>query len=43
MKFRVTAIENGEHVIEEEGTDFVDAFLVKIEKDKKEGVESTFT
>uniref|UniRef100_A0A1I7TXU3 Cytochrome P450 n=1 Tax=Caenorhabditis tropicalis TaxID=1561998 RepID=A0A1I7TXU3_9PELO len=41
---RVSAIEKGEHVISEEGDDYVDAFLIRIEKDKKEGVvDSTFT
>ncbi|NP_001317794.1 CYtochrome P450 family [Caenorhabditis elegans] len=40
---RVAAIENGTHVLSEEGDDFVDAFIIKIEKDSKEEVESTFT
>ncbi|PIC24476.1 hypothetical protein B9Z55_017805 [Caenorhabditis nigoni] len=38
------AIASGKHIISEEGEDFVDAFLVKMEKDKKDGVkDSTFT
>ncbi|PIC24467.1 hypothetical protein B9Z55_017799 [Caenorhabditis nigoni] len=41
---RVDAIASGKHVISEEGDDFVDAFLIKMEKDKKDGVrDSTFT
>ncbi|EGT35267.1 hypothetical protein CAEBREN_09495 [Caenorhabditis brenneri] len=41
---RVKEIEAGTHVMSEEGDDFVDAFLVKMEKDKKDGVvDSTFT
>lgn len=41
---RVAAIERGEHVISEEGDDYVDAFLVKMEKDKREGIQdSSFT
>uniref|UniRef100_A0A1I7TXU2 CYtochrome P450 family n=1 Tax=Caenorhabditis tropicalis TaxID=1561998 RepID=A0A1I7TXU2_9PELO len=41
---RVAAIESGDHVISDEGEDFVDAFLIKMEKDKKEGVvNSSFT
>ncbi|EGT31457.1 hypothetical protein CAEBREN_03633 [Caenorhabditis brenneri] len=39
---RVKAIESGEHTVSEEGEDFVDAFLIKMEKDKKEGIESSF-
>ncbi|PIC24462.1 hypothetical protein B9Z55_017796 [Caenorhabditis nigoni] len=40
---RVEAISNGEHIIGEEGDDFVDAFLIKMEKDKKDGVvDSSF-
>ncbi|ULT87394.1 hypothetical protein L3Y34_006901 [Caenorhabditis briggsae] len=41
---RVDAIASGKHIISEEGEDFVDAFLIKMEKDKKDGVkDSTFT
>lgn len=40
---RVAAIENGTHTLSEEGDDFVDAFIVKMEKDKKEGIDSSFT
>ncbi|EFO95347.1 hypothetical protein CRE_09191 [Caenorhabditis remanei] len=39
---RVEAIDKGEHVISEEGDDFVDAFLMKMKKDKEDGVNSTF-
>ncbi|ULT87254.1 hypothetical protein L3Y34_006798 [Caenorhabditis briggsae] len=41
---RVKEIESGEHTMSETGEDFVDAFLIKMEKDKKDGVkDSTFT
>lgn len=40
--FRVSAIKNGTHIPSEEGEDFVDAFLIKMEKDKNEGIQSTF-
>lgn len=40
---RVDAIESGKHVISEEGDDYVDAFLLKMEKDKKDGIDSSFT
>ncbi|EFO95258.1 CRE-CYP-34A5 protein [Caenorhabditis remanei] len=43
IRKRMSAIESGEHVIVEEGDDFVDAFLTKISKDQKEGIDSTFT
>uniref|UniRef100_A0A1I7TXU5 CYtochrome P450 family n=1 Tax=Caenorhabditis tropicalis TaxID=1561998 RepID=A0A1I7TXU5_9PELO len=44
IKRRMAAIKDGSHVVSEEGDDFVDAFLVKMEKDKKDGiVDSTFT
>lgn len=36
-------IESGEHVIDGDGTDFMDTYINKIEKDKREGVDSTFT
>ncbi|KAF1753456.1 hypothetical protein GCK72_020013 [Caenorhabditis remanei] len=39
---RVETIEKGEHFISEEGDDFVDAFLMKMKKDKEDGVNSTF-
>ncbi|CCD61364.1 CYtochrome P450 family [Caenorhabditis elegans] len=39
---RVSAIKNGTHIPSEEGEDFVDAFLIKMEKDKNEGIQSTF-
>lgn len=39
---RAAAVESGEHVIEDGGNDFVDAYLEKIEKDKRDGVNSTF-
>lgn len=42
IRDRVLAIEQGEHAITEEGDDFVDAYLIKIEKDKSEGIESSF-
>ncbi|CAI2354838.1 unnamed protein product [Caenorhabditis sp. 36 PRJEB53466] len=38
---RVASIESGEHTIEDNGNDFIDAYLVKIEKDKREGVASS--
>ncbi|UMM33154.1 hypothetical protein L5515_006738 [Caenorhabditis briggsae] len=42
--YRVDAIASGKHIISEEGEDFVDAFLIKMEKDKKDVVkDSTFT
>ncbi|KAF1753457.1 hypothetical protein GCK72_020014 [Caenorhabditis remanei] len=40
---RVAAIESGKHVASEEGDDYVDAFLIRMEKDKREGIDSTFT
>lgn len=42
IKKRVEAIERGDHVIEGTGEDFLDAYLAKIEKDRREGLESTF-
>ncbi|CAO4377831.1 unnamed protein product [Caenorhabditis nigoni] len=42
IRNRVSEIENGSHVISEEGDDYVDAFLIKMEKDKQEGLVSTF-
>ncbi|CAL2043675.1 unnamed protein product [Caenorhabditis brenneri] len=40
---RVDAIKSGKHVISENGDDYVDAFMIKMEKDKKEGIDSSFT
>ncbi|CAP22562.1 Protein CBR-CYP-34A10 [Caenorhabditis briggsae] len=39
---RVAAVESGEHVIEDGGNDFADAYLLKIQKDQRDGVKSTF-
>ncbi|CAL2043674.1 unnamed protein product [Caenorhabditis brenneri] len=39
---RVLAVESGDHVIEDGGNDFVDAYILKIQKDKRDGVNSTF-
>uniref|UniRef100_A0A8R1HLI3 CYtochrome P450 family n=1 Tax=Caenorhabditis japonica TaxID=281687 RepID=A0A8R1HLI3_CAEJA len=38
---RVEAIERSEHVIDDEGADFIDAYLVKIEKDRRDGVKNS--
>ncbi|PIC24482.1 hypothetical protein B9Z55_017809 [Caenorhabditis nigoni] len=43
VKRRMELIESGEHVIDGDGTDFMDAYINKYEKDKREGVNSTFT
>ncbi|EGT31460.1 hypothetical protein CAEBREN_01322 [Caenorhabditis brenneri] len=40
---RIALIQSGEHVIDGDGTDFMDAYINKYEKDKKEGVNTTFT
>ncbi|KAF1753100.1 hypothetical protein GCK72_019656 [Caenorhabditis remanei] len=40
---RVAQIESGEHVLHDEPDDFLDAYLMKKEKDEKDGLESTFT
>ncbi|UMM33061.1 hypothetical protein L5515_006669 [Caenorhabditis briggsae] len=43
IKKRLEDVANGKHIIGEEGDDFVDAFLIKMEKDKMDGVtDSTF-
>lgn len=39
---RMALIESGEHVIDGDGTDFMDAYINKYEKDKREGVKTTF-
>ncbi|ULT87389.1 hypothetical protein L3Y34_006900 [Caenorhabditis briggsae] len=40
---RVEAISNGEHAIGEDAEDFLDAFLIKMDKDKRDGiVDSSF-
>ena len=39
---RVAQVESGDHVIEDGGNDFVDAYILKIQKDKRDGVKSTF-
>ncbi|EGT44627.1 hypothetical protein CAEBREN_31592 [Caenorhabditis brenneri] len=43
IKKRVDQIESGEHVLHDEPDDFLDAYLMKMQKDQREGVESTFT
>ncbi|KHJ89831.1 hypothetical protein OESDEN_10335 [Oesophagostomum dentatum] len=39
---RRAAIANGAHIIEGDGGDFVDAFLIQMEKDEKDGTTSSF-
>ncbi|VDK64355.1 unnamed protein product [Cylicostephanus goldi] len=39
---RVKAIADGSHVLEGEGDDFVDAFLIQMEKDEKSGLQISF-
>ncbi|CAI2354663.1 unnamed protein product [Caenorhabditis sp. 36 PRJEB53466] len=39
---RLAQIASGEHVIDGDGNDFMDAYLNKIEKDSREGTKSTF-
>ncbi|KAF1753458.1 hypothetical protein GCK72_020015 [Caenorhabditis remanei] len=39
---RVAQVESRDHVIEDGGNDFVDAYILKIQKDKRDGVKSTF-
>ncbi|ULT92209.1 hypothetical protein L3Y34_009746 [Caenorhabditis briggsae] len=40
---RVSQIESGEHILHDEPDDFLDAYLMKKEKDEREGLETTFT
>lgn len=40
---RVREIQSGEHVLHDEPDDFLDAYLMKKEKDEKEGLETSFT
>ncbi|VDP07597.1 unnamed protein product [Heligmosomoides polygyrus] len=41
-KFRKREISNGSHVLRGEGEDFVDAFLLQMEKEKKSGAPTSF-
>lgn len=36
------AVKSGDHVIEDGGRDFVDAYILKIQKDENSGAPSTF-
>uniref|UniRef100_A0A1I7TXU4 Cytochrome P450 n=1 Tax=Caenorhabditis tropicalis TaxID=1561998 RepID=A0A1I7TXU4_9PELO len=38
---RLASIKSGEHVIGEEGDDFVDAFLLKLQTNERDGIESS--
>lgn len=40
---RVAQLKSGEHVLHDEPDDFLDAYLMKMYKDEKEGLDSTFT
>lgn len=40
---RVAQIDSGEHVLHDEPDDFLDAYLMKKQKDERDGVESSFT
>ncbi|CAI2353091.1 unnamed protein product [Caenorhabditis sp. 36 PRJEB53466] len=40
---RVARIESGDHVLHGEPDDFLDAYLMKMERDEREGLESSFT
>uniref|UniRef100_A0A8R1DH65 CYtochrome P450 family n=1 Tax=Caenorhabditis japonica TaxID=281687 RepID=A0A8R1DH65_CAEJA len=40
---RVAQVESGEHVLHDEPDDFLDAYLMKMKKDEREGLESSFT
>lgn len=39
---RMEAVKSGDHVIEDGGRDFVDAYILKIQKDENSGAPSTF-
>lgn len=40
---RIQQIKTGDHVLHDEPDDFLDAYLMKMKKDEREGIESTFT
>uniref|UniRef100_A0A1I7UE41 Cytochrome P450 n=1 Tax=Caenorhabditis tropicalis TaxID=1561998 RepID=A0A1I7UE41_9PELO len=43
IRKRVEQIESGQHILHDEPDDFLDAYLLRKQKEEREGVETTFT